>query len=1011
MQRLTEIWVAKGVYQPAAGQSFSMLPNVKIIGGFVGSETALGGRPAINLITGSPSSSTLLGNGNRIITNDNNGLTTTAVLDGFVLTGGNVNGNGGAIYNNNNSNPLLTNCSFQSNTAAYGGAIYNNNISSPVLTNCSFQSNTALAGGAIQNLNSSPVLTNCRFQSNQAANGGAIVNFAFGDICSPTLTNCSFQSNRATDRVGTGGGLYNLYSTPVLINCSFQSNQAAYGGATYNNPYSSVVLTNCSFQSNRATRSSGGAIYNEINSSAALTNCVLWNNGGVNAIYNDNTSYASASYSLFDDTVTGYDNDLANLTTTTSPFVSTTSVALNASSPAIDAGSSASYTAATSLTVDLVGNPRIVGSSIDMGPVEFQGECVTSFSVLGSGTVTCASSPTLTLNGSQTGVSYQLQRDGVTTGSSLTGTGAALSFGPQSLSGLYTVLATNTASSCTLVMAQSATVVIVVNPLSVALTGSPISENSANTMAVVFRLPQSVPNNTLVNFSVAGTAQYGIDYSTAYSNPYVYGASSSTATQPLSATVNGARGTIVIPANATSVTLLMNAINDGFYEPDETIIISLLAGCDYEIGGASSVTAVILNDDALPTRLYVRASAVGQNNGQNWANAFNDLQTALTYPFSTNVTEIWVANGLYKPTQTTDRTVAFALKNGIAVYGGFVGTETTVDSRTLTTPLSTTLSGEIGNPLSTTDNSDHVLNNAGLNASALLDGFLITGGYANFYGGGMYNENSSPTLRNCIFQNNGSANYGAGMANFTNSSPRLVNCSFLNNAAIELGGAVFDQANSSPQFINCSFQGNSAGTYGGAFLNLVGCQPVLTNCVLFNNGGSNTFYNILFGDNTSGVTATYCLLEPTVITATYLNISGPGNLTNATTSPFASTAGTPLAPTSPAINAGNPTTTTATLGTSIDLAGNPRIFGVQIDMGAYEYQSITCGGILTTVKAGSWSDPTVWSCGAVPTNADIVQLNHVVTVAPGYLAQTKALRYGVGGKLTYQTGARLRVGL
>ena len=138
-----------------------------------------------------------------------------------------------------------------------------------------------------------------------------------------------------------------------------------------------------------------------------------------------------------------------------------------------------------------------------------------------------------------------------------------------------------------------------ITALSIAVVNSPILENSANTMAVVFRLPQSSPNNTRINFSVSGTAQYGIDYTTAYSNPYVYGASSSTATQPLSATVNGSVGTIVIPANATSVTLLMNAINDALFEPDETIILSLLAGGDYQISAAASVTAVILNDDPL----------------------------------------------------------------------------------------------------------------------------------------------------------------------------------------------------------------------------------------------------------------------------------------------------------------------------------------------------------------------------------------------------------------------------
>jgi hypothetical protein len=409
-QRLTEIWVAKGVYQPAAGQSFSMLPNVKIIGGFVGSETVLSGRPAINPITGSPSSSTLLGNGNRIITNDNNGLTTTAVLDGFVLTGGNANASsGGAIYNKSSS-PLLTNCSFQSNTATGqdtapvyggGGAIYNDS-SSPLLTNCSFQSNQAFNGGAIYNNNSSsPLLTNCSFQSNTAtglntatqqySSGGAIYN----SHSSAVLTNCSFQSNQATGGYGSGGAIYNFYGSVALTNCRLQSNQAYAGGAIGNgsnsgatltncivqgnratqggvfiNYFSSLVLTNCSLQSNQADF--GGAINNSY-STVVLTNSVLWGNGGANTINTDRTSSVSASYSLFDNTVTGYDNGVGNLTTTASPFVSANSVALPACSPAIDAGNSASYAAVTSFTTDITGNPRIVGNSIDMGAVELQG--------------------------------------------------------------------------------------------------------------------------------------------------------------------------------------------------------------------------------------------------------------------------------------------------------------------------------------------------------------------------------------------------------------------------------------------------------------------------------------------------------------------------------------------------------------------------------------------------------------------------------------------------------------
>ncbi|GAB3702566.1 hypothetical protein GCM10027592_32110 [Spirosoma flavus] len=60
-----------------------------------------------------------------------------------------------------------------------------------------------------------------------------------------------------------------------------------------------------------------------------------------------------------------------------------------------------------------------------------------------------------------------------------------------------------------------------------------------------------------------------------------------------------------------------------------------------------------------------------------------------------------------------------------------------------------------------------------------------------------------------------------------------------------------------------------------------------------------------------------------------------------------------------------------------------------------------------TVKAGSWNDVTVWGCGNVPTAGAEATLNHVVTLPTSYVAQTKILRYGTGGKLSLATGARL----
>jgi PKD-like domain len=76
------------------------------------------------------------------------------------------------------------------------------------------------------------------------------------------------------------------------------------------------------------------------------------------------------------------------------------------------------------------------------------------------------------LSNSQTSVNYQLQLDGVNSGASVPGTGAALNFGNKTVAGTYTVIATNAlGSGCTLTMTGNA--VVVVNPLPTpTITGS-----------------------------------------------------------------------------------------------------------------------------------------------------------------------------------------------------------------------------------------------------------------------------------------------------------------------------------------------------------------------------------------------------------------------------------------------------------------------------------------------------------------------------------------------------------
>ena len=108
----------------------------------------------------------------------------------------------------------------------------------------------------------------------------------------------------------------------------------------------------------------------------------------------------------------------------------------------------------------------------------------------------------------------------------------------------------------------------------------------------------------------------------------------------------------------------------------------------------------------------------------SWTDAC-ELQAAITA--SQEGDEIWVGAGTYKPTSGADRAVSFVLKDGVAIYGGFSGAETLREQRNWTTNP-TILSGEIGDPNQTNDNSYHVVTTIGVPATTILDGFTIRDG-------------------------------------------------------------------------------------------------------------------------------------------------------------------------------------------------------------------------------------------------------------------------------------------
>lgn len=268
------------------------------------------------------------------------------------------------------------------------------------------------------------------------------------------------------------------------------------------------------------------------------------------------------------------------------------------------------------------------------------------------------------------------------------------------------------------------------------------------------------------------------------------------------------------------------------------------------------------------TIIYVNANATGANNGTSWTDAYTCLQSALAAAVSND--QIWAAAGTYKPTPGSDRTVSFQLKTGVAIYGGFPDSGNPVWSDRNWQTQITTLSGDIGTAANASDNSYNVVKAISTDATAILDGFIITDGNANqndssiaagSAGGGLYNDHGNPILRNCIIRNNTAWLAGGGICN-KNGSPFIIHCTFINNQVVNgSGGAMLNYGNA-PAIIGCVFLGNSVSSYGGGVYDVM-AQSRYINCSFFGNstllsgGGiyslycNNSVTNTVFSGNTA----------------------------------------------------------------------------------------------------------------------------------------------------------------
>lgn len=215
--------------------------------------------------------------------------------------------------------------------------------------------------------------------------------------------------------------------------------------------------------------------------------------------------------------------------------------------------------------------------------------------------------------------------------------------------------------------------------------------------------------------------------------------------------------------------------------------------------------------------IFVNNAATGSNNGSSWQNAYQSLKTALTAAHAnTSITQIWVAKGTYYPSETNNRDHFFNIsRNNLQVYGGFIGTETSLTQRN-TTANPTILSGNIGAPTSYGDNSYHVmiieLNTANpqpIDNSLVIDGFTFSDGNAD--AGSVFNSLYPRYTGSSIFI---SCNFNA-----INITPLIRNCTFINNRSFSSGALTYygiSTGANSLKIDQCTFQNNYAGYVGAA---------------------------------------------------------------------------------------------------------------------------------------------------------------------------------------------------
>ncbi len=360
---------------------------------------------------------TMDANGDAVVTNNNSRYVVIgaddATLDGFTITAGQREGNaiagggmsnhgarlklsniifsgneanGGGGLNNNADDVSLSNVIFSGNKSnTHGGGMRISGSDHVILSNVIFSGNTGIGGGGARiNSSSDIILSNVIFFGNTAnGSGGGGLYINFSSKSNVTLSNVVFSGNKAIN--SSGGGSYMENGDITLINVIMWGNTGtACTGISGSSPQGNANFCTIETVADSRTVNISHSLIQGCGGSGASAWATSTNSCGTDGAGNidgDRTAnnYLTSNYPMFVNAAdaNGADNIFGTVDD---------GLRLMTGSPAINTGSnnnpryvSSSSTPPTNMeflfktgALDIAGNPRIVGSSIDMGAYESQ---------------------------------------------------------------------------------------------------------------------------------------------------------------------------------------------------------------------------------------------------------------------------------------------------------------------------------------------------------------------------------------------------------------------------------------------------------------------------------------------------------------------------------------------------------------------------------------------------------------------------------------------------------------